>query len=51
MRIVAITALVAVSACSADRPRLSADVDVNGGQPQVSAVGLNLGGFGLRVRP
>ena len=51
MRVVALTALIAVAACSSGKPRLSADVDVNGGDAQVAAVGLNLGGFGLRVRP
>lgn len=51
MRVVALTALIALSACAPGKPRLSADVDVNGGDAQLSAVGLNLGGFGLRVRP
>ncbi len=51
MRFLAFSTLVALTACSSGPPRLSADVDVNSGDPQVSAVGLTLGGFGLRVRP
>ena len=51
MRLVALSALVALTACSGGKPRLSADVDVKGGDAKVSAVGLSLGGFGLRVRP
>lgn len=52
MKFVALTALIAVTACSTGRPRLSADVDVNGkGQAELSSVGVNMGGLGLRVRP